>query len=71
MADYYTQTVFQENIPNADMTALEFLLLSNIFESEPEGDETYFFSEMGANDFVYVKKPQLRKVLDASQDYDS
>ncbi len=71
MADYYTQTVFQENIPNADMTPLEFLLLSNIFESEPDGDETYFFSETGANDFVWVNKSELKKALDASCDSDS
>ena len=36
MADYFEQTVVQQTIPDADMTALERLLLSHIFQSEPE-----------------------------------
>ena len=38
MADYFEQTVVQQTIPNADMTPLERLLLSRIFECEPDGD---------------------------------
>ena len=32
MADYYMPTVVQPTIPNVDMTALERLLLTHIFE---------------------------------------
>jgi hypothetical protein len=71
MADYYTPTVFQENIPNADMTKLEFLLLSNIFESVVEGDGTYFYSSEGAQDFVWVKRSELIEAIEGSRDYTS
>ena len=45
MADYFEQTVVQQTIPTADMTPLERLLLSRIFECEPDGDGWYFFAE--------------------------
>jgi hypothetical protein len=32
MADYFTQTVIQPTIPIADITPLEHLLVSNIFQ---------------------------------------
>ena len=38
MADYYTPTVIQQTIPDTDMTPLERLLLSNIFEAERDGE---------------------------------
>ena len=38
MTDYFEQTVVQQTIPDADMTALERLLLPRIFQSEPHGD---------------------------------
>jgi hypothetical protein len=37
MADYYSPTVIQQTIPDADMTPLERLILSNIFDSEKAG----------------------------------
>ena len=42
MADYYTPTVIQQTIPDADMTPLERLILSHIFESEHDGAGWYF-----------------------------
>ena len=45
MADYHSPTVVQPAILNTDMTALERLLLANIFESAPDGDGLYFFAE--------------------------
>ena len=42
MADYHSPTVVQPTIPNADMTPLERLLLTRIFEAEPDGDGLYF-----------------------------
>ena len=34
MADYHTPTVVQQTIPNDDMTPLERLLLTNIFDED-------------------------------------
>ena len=38
MADYFTPTDIQQTIPEADMTPLERLLLSHVFEAERDGD---------------------------------
>ena len=45
MADYHSPTVVQPTISSTDMTALERLLLTHIFESAPDGDGLYFFAE--------------------------
>ncbi len=58
MADYFTQTVFQEIIPDADMTTLERLLLSHIFQAERDGDGWYFFSEQGPDDMLYLERKE-------------
>jgi len=63
MADYYNPTVVQQTIPNADMTALERLLLARIFESEEDGDGLYFFSENGPNDQFDMAVDELRAAL--------
>lgn len=44
MADYFTSTVVQHDIPCADMTTLERLVLGLIFEAEQAGDDVYFFA---------------------------
>lgn len=67
MADYYTPTVFQENIPKADMTKLEFLLLSNIFEFVEEESGIYFCSSEGAQDFVWVQRSELIEAIEDSR----
>ena len=54
MADYYSPTVIQQTIAEADMTPLERLLLSHIFESERDGEGWYFFSESGPADMIMV-----------------
>jgi hypothetical protein len=46
MTDYHSPTVVQPTIPNADMTPLEQLLLTRIFEAEPDGNGLYFFAEI-------------------------
>ncbi len=71
MADYHSPTVIRNTIPNVDMTPLEFLLLTNIFESEQHESGTYFYSEIGAEDFIWVKQSELREALDVSCDSDS
>lgn len=67
MADYYTPTVLQQSIPDADMTPLERLLLSHIFDAERDGDGWYFFSERGPADMLYVERTALEAALSASQ----
>ncbi len=67
MADYFTPTVIQQMIPDADMTPLERLLLSNIFESECDSDNWYFFSEQGPSDILYVERAALEAALVASE----
>lgn len=67
MADYYTPTVLQQSIPDADMTPLERLLLSHIFDAERDGDGWYFFSEQGPADMLYVERAALEAALAASQ----
>jgi len=67
MADYFTPTVIQQTILDADMTPLERLLLSHIFESERDGDSWYFFSELGPSDILYVERVALEAALAASR----
>ena len=66
MADYHSPTVVQPTIPNADMTPLERLLLTRIFEAEPDGDGLYFFSETGPCDTFELAVADLRAALTQS-----
>ena len=67
MADYLSPTVVQPTIPNADMTALERLLLTHIFESEPDGDGLYFFAETSPNDQIELPIESLRAALASAE----
>lgn len=67
MADYFTPTVIQPTIPVADMTLLERLLLSHVFQSEAAGDGLYFYAEQSVNDLIYVPVDNLRAALAASE----
>ena len=67
MADYASPTVVQPTIPNADMTALERLLLTHIFESEPDGDGLYFFAETSPNDQIELPVEALRAALASAE----
>lgn len=67
MADYFSPTVIQQTIPEADMTPLERLLLSLIFEAEHDGNGWYFFSELGPIDMTAVGRAALEAALAASE----
>jgi hypothetical protein len=67
MADYFSPTVVQPTVPNADMTALERLLLTHIFESEPDGDGLYFFAETSPNDQIELPIAELRAALASAE----
>ena len=66
MADYFTPTVIQQTIPEADMTPLERLLLSHVFEAEHGTEGWYFFSEQGPSDIIRVERAALEDALAAS-----
>lgn len=67
MADYYSPTVIGEVIPSADMTKLERLLLSRIFDAEPDGEGLYFHSWQGPADMVSVPRAALVEAIAASR----
>ncbi len=66
MADYHSPTVVQPTIPKVDMTPLERLLLTRIFEAEPDGDGLYFFAESGPSDGFKLAVEELRAAFTQS-----
>lgn len=54
MADYHSPTIIQPSIPNVDMTPLERLVLTNIFDFEPHGDALYLFTELEPSDIFEI-----------------
>jgi len=71
MTDYFEQTVIQQSIPETDMTPLERLLLSRIFQSERDGAAWYFFAEENPCDMVHATRVELVEALSSSRDSDS
>jgi len=71
MADYFTPTVVEPEIPDADMTPLERLLLSHIFETERYDGRTYLFSALGPSDMIDLPRSELVAALAASERIDS
>lgn len=71
MADYYAPTVVQPTIPNADMTPLEHLLLSNIFDAEPDGDGWYFSADECPADMIWLSRTELESALAESLNFES
>jgi hypothetical protein len=66
MADYFSPTVIQQLIPIADMTPLERLVLSLIFDAESDGEAVYFHASLGPNDTIGLSISELRAAFDAS-----
>lgn len=71
MADYFSPTVVQQTIPDADMTPLERLLLSRIFQYERDGDGWYFFAEERPETVVHATRAELQDALASSPDPES
>ncbi len=71
MADYFSPTVIPEIIPNTDMTKLELLLLTHMFDADSDGDGTYFHSWQGPSDLIWVDRAELIVALDAASSSDS
>jgi hypothetical protein len=71
MANYLSPTVIQQPIPVADMTPLERLVLSLIFDAEPDGEALYFHASLGPSDAIGLSIDDLRTVFEASVGIDS
>jgi hypothetical protein len=63
MADYFSPTVIQPTIPIADITPLERLLLSHIFNAERDGERFYFYADEGPADMIWLDRPPLEAAL--------
>jgi hypothetical protein len=63
MADYFSPTVIQPTIPVGDITQLERLLLSHIFNAEPEGEGLYFYADEGPADIIWLDRAPLEAAL--------
>ena len=68
MADYFFPTVVQQTIPAADMTPLERLLLTNIFDADAYDDGLYFYAEEGPSDLAVIDRGELEDALAASRE---
>ncbi len=71
MADYFTQTVVHQSIPEGDITPLERVLLSHIFSAAADQEGIYFFSEQGPSDMLWLPRGELERALAASQAVES
>jgi len=71
MPNYYFTTVIQQSIRNADMSPLERLLLTQIFEWEQDDEGLYFFASEGSCDMICVARHELEATLSASEGYES
>ena len=63
MADYFSPTVIQPAIPAADITPLERLLLSHIFQAEPDGETLYFHADEGPADMIWLDRAPIETAL--------
>ncbi|PRD43524.1 hypothetical protein C5748_09630 [Phyllobacterium phragmitis] len=72
MADYHSPTVITPDLPIADMTALEYLILGLAFDCEPSGEGyVYLHSWCGPSDIVSIEAGPLRAAYDGSIDAQS
>ena len=67
MADYYSPTVIQPTIPEADMTPLERLLLTQIFSASADNAGVYFYAEEGPVDFIVLGRAEIEAAITASK----
>jgi hypothetical protein len=67
MADYNSPTVIQQTIPVADITPLERLLLSHIFNAELDGEGLYFYADEGPADMIWLDRAPIEAALAQSK----
>ena len=66
MADYHSPTVIQPAIPVADITPLERLLLSHIFQVEASADGLYFYEDEGPASTIWLDRAEIDAALTRS-----
>ena len=71
MAHYHSPTVVTPTIPVADMTALENLLLQQIFDESMDGNEAYFHAWYGPSDILTIDATELRTAWQESRGHES
>lgn len=65
MADYRSPTVVQQMIPVSDMTSLEHLLLTNIFDAETHEEKIYLSTYESPPSLIWVDRGELEAALAA------
>ena len=63
MADYFSPTVIQPTIPVSDVTPLERLMLSHIFNAEPDDEGLYFYADEGPADMIWLDRDRIEAAL--------
>ena len=71
MANYHSPTVVQQTIPLADMTELEQLILSKIFESEMIDEGLYFTADEGPSSLIWIDRAALDAATNSPRAKDS
>lgn len=66
MADYNSPTVITPTIPISDMTELERLILTTMFDHEYDGDRIYFFSNIGPSEIISIDRDDLLAAFEHS-----
>jgi hypothetical protein len=67
MADYLTPTVVQPAIPVADMTPLERLLLTHVFQAEPQGESLYLYADEEPSSVLWLDRGPVEAALARSE----
>ncbi len=63
MADYYTQTVIHQQIPERLIAPFERLLLAEIFESDSCDDSLYYYASENPSDFISLDRKAVEDAL--------
>ena len=71
MAEYRFPTVVTPEIPSADMTPLEALILSTAFDETPAAGGSYFHARFGPSDILTIDAQTVRRALEASAGIES
>jgi hypothetical protein len=71
MADFYSPTVIQQKIPVADITPLERLVLSHIFDAQLDGETFTFHAADGPETTIWAPITDLRAAFDVSTKVES
>ncbi|WP_210188810.1 hypothetical protein [Hyphomicrobium sp. CS1BSMeth3] len=66
MVDYFSPTAVQLPIPLTDITPLKRLVLSLVFDAEPDNDVAWLHSDTGPSDMIAMPIEQLRATCLAS-----